>query len=120
MPHIILEHSHHVTEWIDPQKLFDPLHHMLSECLPTELSSCKSRCILSDHVVIGDGRIDKAFVHVTLKILAGRSDRIKQQAGEIVISHIKTYFLSQLPRMDISFSVELTDLSPYYFKDSSL
>jgi 5-carboxymethyl-2-hydroxymuconate isomerase len=64
------------------EPLFLTLHKILAEKSPTDLSSCKSRCIAHELYFIGDCDAGNAFAHLTVKILAGRSDENKIQLGD--------------------------------------
>ena len=81
MPHIILEYSANVIE-SDFSGLFKECHQLLANQLPTQIKSCKSRAIKCLNYYVGEGIADSAFVHVTLKIMPGRSQEVLQAAGQ--------------------------------------
>ncbi|WP_182392812.1 5-carboxymethyl-2-hydroxymuconate Delta-isomerase [Legionella sp. PC997] len=115
MPHLILELSSNIkTRPLN--QLFDKLHHLLAEKLPTQLSNCRSRCMVHPLFFIGDQRIENAFVHLTLKILPGREDAKKKNLAKEIFDSLKDFFRSEENQLNIMFSVEILDLDGHYFK----
>lgn len=116
MPHLILEYSNNIITTENFNQLFDKLHHLLEKELPTQLSSCKSRCMAHSLFFIGDQDENNAFVHLTIKILAGRADAKKSQIGEKILLLLNDFFRSGADGLNINFSVEIMDLDKNYFK----
>lgn len=117
MPHLVLEYSNNITGIDNLNKLFDKLHHLLAEELPTQLSSCKSRCIIHPLFFVGDQDKANAFVHLTIKILSGRSQHKKNYLGEIALNVLKDFFEPAATHLTVKASVELMDLDKNYFKN---
>lgn len=116
MPHLILEYSDNIVCPNNLASLFDKLHHLLADELPTQLASCKSRCIAHPLFFIGDQTENNAFVHLTIKVLSGRSDSKKNHIGKMILSMLTEFFLAESSHLSIKFSVELMDLDQHYFK----
>ncbi|PWY55051.1 hypothetical protein DGG96_13980 [Legionella qingyii] len=115
MPHLILELSNN----IDSQhlnQLFDKLHQMLAEKLPTQLSNCRSRCVVHPLFYIGDQSPANAFVHLTLKMLPGRDDAKKKSIGKELFDLLDNFFRTGQNELNIMLSVEVLDLDNHYFK----
>ena len=70
MPHIIVEHTADVK---DVPVLLEKLHTCLAEQETVTLESIKTRAVPVTHVILGDGT-KNAMLHITIKLLAGRSD----------------------------------------------
>lgn len=117
MPHLILEVSDNIIHEIDYKKLFNQLHHLLSERLPTQLSSCKSRMTSYQNYYIAEGDKTNAFIHLTIKILPGRDEETLSQLGQevfqVLLDYINTHLLGYNPKM----SFELLNLSRFYYKN---
>ncbi|MFC3909233.1 5-carboxymethyl-2-hydroxymuconate Delta-isomerase [Legionella dresdenensis] len=112
MPHIILECSNNIKNLDQINPLFDQIHHILEQELPTQLSSCKGRCLVYDRYFVGAGERENGFMHLTIKMLPGRTDETKQTLAAKLLQLLKEYF--QQPKL--SFSVELLDLNRHYYK----
>ena len=77
MPHLILEASANIHESnARLQQLLVECQDLLVRELPTKLESCKSRVILHDIYVLGDNHPDNAFLHLTVKLLKGRTPEL--------------------------------------------
>ncbi|MDP3269065.1 MAG: hypothetical protein Q8M40_08450 [Legionella sp.] len=117
MPHLILEYSDNLNLQQKPlSPLFSALHDLLVTKLPTQLTHCKSRCISYPLYFIGDQNDKNAFVHLTVKILAGRSDLIKSEVIDAALVIINTFFKVH-SELHIYTSVELIELNSHYVKD---
>jgi 5-carboxymethyl-2-hydroxymuconate isomerase len=117
MPHLILEASANIYEsnarikraLMDCQKL------LVAE-LPTELSSCKSRVVLHDIYVVADDAINNAFIHLTVKILKGRSTELIRVVAEKLRLALLTNFVKSKDALNLSISVEIVELNDSYVK----
>ncbi|MDP3705249.1 MAG: 5-carboxymethyl-2-hydroxymuconate Delta-isomerase [Legionellaceae bacterium] len=116
MPHLILEYSKNIAGELDFEPLFVTLHKLLEEKLPTDISSCKSRCIPQEVFFIGDCHVKNAFAHLTLKILAGRTDENKNQLGNEILTVMRNFFQPHKYNLILQLTVEVVDLDKYYFK----
>lgn len=101
MPHCIIEHSssldaselnHVVFQGALESKLFDP-----------EGRDIKVRRIAYDDFQTGTERQD--FIHVTVRILSGRSDEAKLRLSHSVLEKLESLSLS-----DTSLTVEIVDM----------
>lgn len=116
MPHLIFECSQQLEQKLSFQTIFNDCHLMLSELLPTQITSCKSRIISCNQYLVGDDR-DNMFIHLTIRILPGRSEEVKSA----VIAKSKSIIRQSLCELEIkntSISVDLYDLSPNYQKET--
>ena len=116
MPHLILEYSNNFDGELDFEPFFVTLHKLLEEKLPTDISSCKSRCIARELFFIGDCHIKNAFAHLTIKILAGRTDENKNKLGNEILKMMRNFFHPHKCNLILQLSVEVIDLDKHYFK----
>lgn len=116
MPQLILEYSANVFEKNNSPELFKKLHLLLTEMLPTQLASCKSRAIEYNTYCVGDGNVDNAFVHINLKVLSGRSVDTLQNTGNKIIEILKNHFSESMQKLNLQMSVEISELAKTYFK----
>ena len=116
MPHLLLEYTNNIDFHPGSSTLLHDIHLLLAEELPTDLSSCKSRCIAHDLYYVGDGSKNNAFIHLTIKVLSGRSDEKKRFIAEEILGLLNEYFSEYKNILSLQLSVELLDLDKNYFK----
>lgn len=92
MPHFIVKCSDNIREEADLPGLFAKVNPTLAATGIFPLAGIRSRVHWVDTWQMADGQRDYAFVHMTLKIGAGRSLESRQQAGEMLFELIKTHF----------------------------
>jgi 5-carboxymethyl-2-hydroxymuconate isomerase len=116
MPQVILEFSANVIEINNLSDLFLYCHEILASRLPTAIATCKSRAIKSDIYCIGDGDPRNAFVHLTLKVLPGRSDDTLRKIGESIMEKLTGHFSESLSKLNLQITLEILELKKNYFK----
>lgn len=84
--------------------------------MPTELSTCKSRCVVHKLFYLGDGHQSNAFVHLTVKIMSGRTDEVQNSLGNQLVTLLKNYFEDYPNKSQLQISVEIMELNKHYFK----
>ncbi len=119
MPQITLEYSKNILEKDQIKEALKKIHDILSESLPTDINTCKSRAVLCDTFQVGDGDENRAFIHCTIKILCGRPKEIKQETANRVLEFLKMFFAHSLKKFRLQITIELTELSDFYFKVAS-
>lgn len=107
MPHIIIEHSQSTAGEIDLNKLANSLHQELSEKETISLSNIKTRCHLAKNVIIGENS-SKKFLHITVKLLSGRSEELKKEIADSLFEKIEKF-----TKNNSYVSVEVVDLQTY-------
>jgi 5-carboxymethyl-2-hydroxymuconate isomerase len=116
MPQLILEYSSNVIEKNNLFNLLKKFNETLTQLLTTELLSCKSRAVEQVVYCIGDGNINNAFVHITLKVMPGRTfDKLKN-VGEVMMDILKEYFHESSQKLNLQLSLEIDELKKTYFK----
>lgn len=116
MPQLLLEFSSNVIEKSNLHNLFQECHTILAKTLPTDIDSCKSRGIECHSYYIGNGQPNNAFVHVTLKVMPGRSFEILQNLGIRLMEVLKNYFTESLKKKNLQITLEIIELQKTYFK----
>lgn len=117
MPHLILEYSANVIEKSQLNTLLKSIHPVLVEMLPADLGACKSRAIECAHFCVSNGNVNNAFVHVTLKIMSGRTEDTLKKVGEKIMAMLKAYFSESMGKLQLRISIEISELSKIYFKE---
>lgn len=103
MPHFIVEYAQSQTNDITVEKLQSAVFEgaLLSDLFG--IDDIKVRLIPFTHFQVG--QTDKAFIHVTARILPGRTNEQKQQLSQGILQQLHTMALD-----NISLTVEVVDI----------
>jgi 5-carboxymethyl-2-hydroxymuconate isomerase len=117
VPHLTLEYTKNVEQNVNFQDLFSVLHDILADVGGVNIDNCKSRAIRRDDYHIGTGEADKAFVHLELLLLEGRSSELKQEIGRRILKVLTEYYASSQAERDLQITVQIGDIQRSgYFK----
>ena len=106
MPHLILEHSANLEGDVDISALVRALHDAALTCPTIDLLALRSRAEQRDHV-LADGNPDHRFAMITARILAGRSDVVKEQIADTLFGALKDGLSSLDPNRGLAMAVEI-------------
>lgn len=112
MPHFIAECTDNIREQADLPGLFAKVNEALAATGIFPLGGIRSRAHWLDTWQMADGKHDYAFVHMTLKIGAGRSLESREAVGEMLFALIKTHFAELMTARYLALSFELDELHP--------
>ncbi len=112
MPHFIVECTENIREQADLPGLFARVNEALAATGIFPLGGIRSRAHWVDTWQMADGQHDYAFVHMTLKIGAGRSLESRQQVGEMLFALIKDHFAGLMDARYLALSFEIEELHP--------
>ncbi len=104
MPHCIIEYAKELEQIIQPKQLN---HAVFLGALKSELfeqDDIKLRAIAYEHHQTGNEKIN--FVHITVRLLSGRSTEQKKQLSHLILTESK-----KLQLMNISLTVEITEIN---------
>lgn len=112
MPHLTVEYTDNLGTDANIMELLRELNGVLiarSDTYP--VGGIRARAIRLTEYVVADGGEDDAFVHVTLKIGAGRSEAVKRETGEELFAVLKAHFAEVYARRFLALSLEITEFS---------
>ena len=112
MPHFIAECTDNIREQADVPWLFGKVNEALAATGIFPIGGIRSRAHWLDTWQMADGKHDYAFVHMTLKIGAGRSLESREEVGEMLFALIKTHFAALMASRYLALSFELDELHP--------
>ncbi|UDW83364.1 5-carboxymethyl-2-hydroxymuconate Delta-isomerase [Pasteurella canis] len=112
MPHFIVEATENLREDVDWQPLFSQLHDYLASTGIFPLGGIRSRVHWVDVYRMADGKEDDAFVHITLKIGAGRCADSLKPVGEQVFRILTDFFTPLFEQRYFALSFEIAELHP--------
>ncbi|AUU83956.1 5-carboxymethyl-2-hydroxymuconate Delta-isomerase [Leclercia adecarboxylata] len=112
MPHFIAECTDNIRDQADLPGLFAKVNEALAATGIFPLGGIRSRAHWLDTWQMADGKQDYAFVHMTLKIGAGRSLESREEVGEMLFALIKAHFADLMAARYLALSFELDELHP--------
>lgn len=118
MPQIILECSDNILEK-DMTSLLLQIHQLLTDKLPTQLQSCKSRVLRHQDYVVANNDEKNAFVHLSIGVLKGRSHELLNSIATTILQLLKTSFSLSLAELNLQLSIAIRDLPDVYEKYDS-
>lgn len=119
MPHLTLEYSSNIREKENFHSLFHNLHHIIVRIAKADIESCKSRAIEHKTYYIGNGDLNRAFIHLKVQLLEGRPIQVRQEAGEEILKALAEHFSQSLTHLNLDITVEVAEIiKNLYFKKS--
>ncbi|MBC8954010.1 5-carboxymethyl-2-hydroxymuconate Delta-isomerase [Xenorhabdus sp. PB62.4] len=112
MPHFYAECTENIRKEANLPELFAKVNQALAETGIFPLGGIRSRAIWLDTWQMADGKQDYAFVHMTLKIGAGRSLEDRQKVGEMLFALIKAHFADLMAQRYLGLSFTMEELDP--------
>lgn len=112
MPHFYAECTENIRQQAELPALFAKVNSALAATGVFPLGGIRSRAIWLDTWQMADGKQDYAFVHMTLKIGAGRSLESRQQVSEMLFALIKEHFAALMDSRYLALSFTLEELHP--------
>ncbi|MFM6906468.1 MAG: 5-carboxymethyl-2-hydroxymuconate Delta-isomerase [Acinetobacter tjernbergiae] len=121
MPHFIAEYSENIKDDIDFKDFFSKVNTFLGSTGVFPLGGIRSRAIRMDDYVIADAQHDYAFIHMTLKVGAGRDLETRQQVAEALFALIDAHFQPLKDQRLLAVSFEMIELDPVLnFKSNNI
>ena len=110
MPHMIIEYSANLAGRVDIQAAVDAAHRAILASGLFELGAVRVRAYASDTYAIADRHPDNAFVHLCLRIGAGRSADEKRVAGDVIYEAMLAQFETLLASPYFALSFEICEI----------
>jgi 5-carboxymethyl-2-hydroxymuconate isomerase len=104
MPHLVLEYSANVPDTPDFDAVLRQLHEAMTTAGHFELAKVKSRVLRHESFRVADGASDRAFVHLSVAVLAGRDTELLQATASALLSVLHEAF----PRARLERRCEVT------------
>lgn len=112
MPHLIIDYSANVEDWIDMGAFCDAMRIAMIETGALPLPGVRVRAIRADHVSIADGRDIHGYIDISLRLRGGRDDATKQAATDHVFAAAKTFLAPVFETRSLALSFEMRDINP--------
>ncbi len=109
MPHFVIEHAGCLAGTAEVQRVMELALECGASCGFINREDIKVRMMPCEHILFGDGR--SSFIHVTVSLLAGRTDKQKESlAISLRASLVESFSAVQ------SISVDIRDMNPVSYK----
>lgn len=111
MPHFVIEYSANLDGRVDFAGLCSAVRQTMLDTGLFEIGAVRVRTVRCDHFAIADELPQNAFIDMSLRMGAGRSDEDKKRAGEAIF-RVVSDFLAELfgtPHFALSFEVREID-----------
>jgi 5-carboxymethyl-2-hydroxymuconate isomerase len=112
MPHLTIEYSVNLASQVQIQELVDRLHAAVIETGVFPLGGIRTRAAARQHYRIADGDPTHAFVHVVLRIAAGRDAATRERAGQHVFDALTSMLAPLMQTQGLALSFELQEITP--------
>lgn len=112
MPHLTLEYTDNIRDPRIPELLRKLNGVLLARPDIFPVGGIRARAYrLTEYAVADSTETQDAFVHVVLKIGAGRSDEVKQATGDDLFAVLKTHFADEFAARPLALSQEIQEFS---------
>ena len=108
MPHVLVEYSSNLSEKILHRDTLMGLHNLLGEY--ADIENIKSRSVVRENFLVGDGSEEYAFVHVNLRLLPGRPKEVKQKMGNQIVQFLREIYGDSFREYFCEFTVDIEDM----------
>ncbi|HLO67615.1 MAG TPA: 5-carboxymethyl-2-hydroxymuconate Delta-isomerase [Holophaga sp.] len=121
MPHTLLEYTANVADRPDFQVFWADLHRHLAAEAPCRIQDIKSRATRLEDFRMGAGDRESAFVHLTIRIMEGRTPEVLERVGRGALELLGRAFPLALASQEADLTVEIAGMRrDAYFKASSV
>lgn len=110
MPHFIAEYTDNIEAEANLPGLFEKVHVYLGQSGVFPLGGIRSRAQRLNIWRMADGEHDYAFIHITLKVGAGRDLATRKKVADGLFEVITTHFAELQSRRLLALSFEMTEL----------
>ncbi|MFI2435667.1 5-carboxymethyl-2-hydroxymuconate Delta-isomerase [Streptomyces sp. NPDC018693] len=115
MPQITVERSAGLDH-VPWEEFALALHPVVVETAAARIEACKTRVLRTEDEAVGSETGDRhSIVHVTIALLAGRTDETKAKLTEATLELLRKY-VEPMDGVTLHLSAEVRDLDPSYRK----
>ena len=112
MPHVIVEYSANLAGAVEIKPLLQALHEAAIKTGVFPAGGVRTRAERRDEYIVADGRPDAAFIHVMLRIGAGRDAATKKRAADSVFAVLCDHLKPVQDKRPLAISLEVQELDP--------
>lgn len=121
MAHIIVEYSASLRERLDLHSFLSALHQAALDTGIFPVGGMRTRAYEAEHYVIADGHPENGFVHMTVKVGAGRDTETRKRACESIFEAACRHLGPTFAASPLGISLEMREIDPVLtFKKNNL
>ena len=111
MPHTIVEHSFAIKKSQINILLLEINRNISKNEGNFDISQCKARSVFCPNFIFAGGALPQDFMHITIKIMSGRSIEIRKGLAENLLKIVKQFLTTnKLSNHPISLSIDVSDI----------
>jgi len=110
MPHIVIEYTPNLVDLPFDAMLADVTRRLAESPEVENEADLKARVVCADWFRVGLADSHRGFIHVTVRIMAGRTEQAKQDFSRRVADGMLEHMPSFGPQMTVHLSVEVVDI----------
>ncbi|MGJ8529593.1 5-carboxymethyl-2-hydroxymuconate Delta-isomerase [Maritalea sp.] len=112
MPHFSLEYSSNLDEIINISDLCDALRVAGIETGVFPMAGMRVRAFACDHYSIADGKADRGFIDLSVRLRGGRSLEVRKTATQAIFKAAEDFLADAMAKHPIALSMEMRDIDP--------
>ncbi len=112
MPHFHVDYSGNLENIVDMSGLCECLRATAADIDTFPTPGIRIRAVRVDHYAIADGNPAHGFIDISIRLRAGRSEDVKQDATRRIFEAANTYLAPAMARHSIALSLEMRDIDP--------
>ncbi len=112
MPHLIVEYSANLEKSVDIPALLRAVHGAALATGVFPIGGLRTRAERREHYVIADGHADNGFIHVQVRIGAGRAADVRQTAAEQIFAAVKAATALVFATHALGLTLEMVEIDP--------
>ena len=112
MPHVSIEYSRNIEDLVDFPALCDSLRRAGIETGMFAIAGIRVRATACDHYSIADGKADRGFIDISVRLRGGRSLEMRKAATQAVFAAAQEFVADAMDRFPIALSLEMRDIDP--------
>ena len=110
MPHVVVEYSANLEEKIDIPRLVRDVHEAMLDSGVFRVGAVRTRAARRDLFVIADGDTAHGFVHVDVRMAAGRSEADRKRVADSLLAVVAAETRDVYARTGMGLSVEVREI----------
>jgi len=112
MPHFLVEYSSNLEEALELPALFEKLHAAAAKGGVFPVAGMRSRGLPRSQYRLADGHPDNGFVHVNLRVGAGRDVETLRLEGEAIFAVLSEHLAALFDERPLALSLEISEIHP--------
>lgn len=112
MPHFQIDYSPNLEPRLDMAELCRVVAQAAADTGVFPVAGIRVRATACTHVVMADGNPDHAFLDLSVRLRAGRTDEVKQAATAAIFDAMEAFCAPVMESSSFMLSMEMRDIDP--------